>query len=179
MKTLKVRCGIEESTVVLENIRSTRENIKNIVLSICIDHIILCFPGFFFILMMLCLISNLLDMNTYRMFEKIMPFLMIISLYVIPVYLSIKLKGDSIGRKQFGIKVIYQNEDNKNYILRELCMHALPYTLMIIAGYKMFIFYIVLQSFIIIFDKKHRNLQDIILKSKIVVENEEYSLELK
>ena len=151
----------------------TREDMKNYMFSILLDHIVLCFPGILFLYVFLCVGAHILDTRTYHFINTIFPILIIISFYCIPAYIVIKHHGNTIGRMYYKFEIKYIKNNNYYYLIREWFSYAIPYTIIcfIFHGVGLLLF-IMINLLFIYFDKKHRNPMDILLKTTIMVEKE-------
>lgn len=160
-------------------------------LSFLLDAIFMFWPSIIFIVSILLLTSPMniggeIIRNTFELST-----IYIISILAFNTFSALYFKGQTIGMRYYGLKVVKENLDelnNSQIIIRELVGVSLPWVCILLTynlmGFSVFfISFLAFVSinFVIIFtDKKHRSLIDMIMHTKLVLlpdEDTEFDVE--
>lgn len=124
-------------------------------------------------IMVLAIFGNIVSAGGITFISIVILVLLVISILFINTFIYAKTKGQSIGMKLFGLRVIGTSGKvayQRKLILRELLGFDLPFILLM---YFTSVFgpmlYWTINAFIVFFDPKHRSIIDFIVRTKVVV----------
>lgn len=155
-------------------------DIKLRVLSFLLDAIFMFWPSIIFIISLLLLtspanIGGEIIRNTFEL-----TIIYVVSILVFNTASALYYRGQTIGMRYYGLKIVtnkYNELTTFQLILREFVGISLPWVLILLSFTVMgfntffvfFLVFIIVNTFVIIVDKKHRSIIDFFLRTTIVL----------
>lgn len=137
-----------------------------------VDIVVMLLPVALWNILFLAIFGSIVSINGIKTMSTIIVVLLIISILLVNNYIYAQTKGQSLGKKMFGFRVITMNGKvamKRRLLIRELFGFDLPFLVLFyftnIFGVMAYWF---LNGLVVLFDPKHRSIIDFVSGTRVV-----------
>lgn len=164
----------KKPTLAVEGMRPiTNQDIKNRLLSFCMDVSVMLCPIALWNILLLAVLGNIISISGIKLVSMLIAGLLLISILFLNSYIYRSTGGQSVGMRMFDFKVVKKSgrkASHQQLLLRELLGFDLPFiVLMFFFNAFGIAIYWTLNGLFTLVDSRHRSIIDIFLGTRVVV----------
>lgn len=174
MKEMRKAPGKQKSyALAVDGLRPlTMQDNKNRLLAFCMDISVMLCPIALWNIILLAVLGSIISITGIKLISLFIAVLLVISILFLNNYIYQQTKGQSIGMRMYGFKVVKKSgrrASQQQLLLRELVGFDLPFlVLMYFTNVFGIALYWMLNGLFILVDGRHRSLIDVLLGTRVV-----------